>query len=73
MRGGLPSLLEGLEGFGRPCADRLSVAGFLAIIARFLGEIGFILRGIEASFLGGEAPPIDVPNNGDINPVTITQ
>ena len=35
---GLMTLLEGLEGFDIPCAECLSVAGLLAIIALFPGS-----------------------------------
>ena len=56
LTGGPVSLLEGLAHSGGPCAQRLSVAGFLALLGRFLGWDGFILRGEEAPF-GPERPP----------------
>ena len=51
------STLEGLEVSAPPCAEVLSVAGFLAIMGRFSSERRFILRGREA-LLGAERPPL---------------
>ena len=49
------SLLEGLALFRCPCAERLSVAGFSAVIGGFLLRRRFILRRRKAPF-GPERP-----------------
>jgi len=45
LEGGFMTVLEGLSNSRGPCARVLSVSGLLAIIWRFLGSEGFILRG----------------------------
>ena len=51
LEGGGTTLLEGLELSDIPCAAVLSVAGFCALLGRFLPGKWFILRGEEAPFL----------------------
>ena len=55
LKGGLRSVLEGLEGFESPCAKVLSVSGFLALLAPFPGWEEFILKRKRPPFSPGKA------------------
>ena len=54
------TVLEGSEGFGPPCTEVLSVAGFYALLRTFLAGERFILRvkkGSERSLLASSLQP----------------
>ena len=60
LEGGPASLPEGLEDSMRPCAGVLSVAGFFALMVRFLAGEGFILR-VKGPLFSPGRPPLFNP------------
>ena len=71
LEGGVVSPFGGLDIPDIPCTGRLSVAGFFALLRRFLCWKRFILRGERHPLSPGDPLPFNPVTKSDVNPCSM--